>query len=101
MKLRKEEQSALDCLQQVWYTLRKDDNPFGNTGAKFVGDNCTINAYSWNEDDEDQDYPNFKWNDWEVSWYKYNGRGNECNRQLTRIELREMLWKCIGDIMRE
>lgn len=99
MKLRDEEQAALDCLQQIWYTLREDDNPFGNTGAKFVGDNCHIEAYSWNEDEE-QPF-NFKWNDWKVSWYKYNGRGNKCNRHLTRAELREMLWKCIGDIMRE
>ena len=78
----------------MWNINQKElPNPFGNTGARWKCDEFEVNAYDWNEDNE-QSY-NFKWKDIEISWYKYLGRGMSCNRDLTPQEISTMLDACL------
>lgn len=46
--------------------------PFINSGLKYENDTFSVNAYSWDEDDN---IPNFVYNDIHVYWYKHCGRG--------------------------
>ena len=88
--------SALDALQFAWYAARRDGNPFSNTGAQFDGDKFKVNAYSWN--DEEQEF-NFAWRDVRVSWYKYLGRGTTINREMADDEVSEMLRECMAELL--
>lgn len=38
--------------------------------------------------------PNFKCGDFELRWYKYIGRGMDCNKRLSRKKMRRMFEKC-------
>ena len=74
----------------MWNSTQKEYlSPFGNTGNKFSNDVFEVEAYDWNED-HDQTY-NFKWRDFEVSWYKYFGRGMSSNRFISPKECAIML----------
>lgn len=90
-------QSVLDSLQSAWYSVRGDENPFSNTGARFDGVKFKAHAYSWN-DDEEQEF-NFAWRDVRVSWYKYLGRGTTINRDMTDDEVIEMLRECMAELI--
>ena len=72
------------------------DNPFDNTGNSFKNDVFEVQAYNWN-DDIHQDY-NFKWQDVEISWYKYLGRDTTINKHLTEKEARVMYDACLASI---
>ena len=68
-------------------------SPFRNTGESYECDAFHVQAYSWNEDEE-QPW-NFKWRDVEISWYKYLGRGMSANQELSPDRAQEMLVDCI------
>lgn len=72
---------------------KKYDSPFGNTANKFKCDVFEVEAYSWN-DDVEQEF-NFKWRDVKISWYKYLGRGMSCNQKLSPDKTSEMLEDCL------
>lgn len=72
------------------------DNPFSNTGARFKNDIFEVQAYSWDEDEE-QPF-NFAWRDLRVSWYKYVGRGMSVNMKVDVRLVNEMLVECLGSI---
>ena len=72
------------------------DNPFDNTGNSFKNDVFEVQAYNWN-DDIHQDY-NFKWQNVEISWYKYLGRDTTINKHLTEKEARVMYDACLASI---
>jgi len=74
------------------------ESPFRNTGSKFYCDTFLVEAYSWN-DEYDQEW-NFKWRDLEVSWYKHLGRGMSANRKVSDKEITEMLDECYDAIRR-
>ena len=75
---------------------REYESPFDNTSNHFKNNVFEVEAYSWNEE-YDQPY-NFKWRDFEVSWYKYLGRGMSINREITAKEGAEMLNECLDSI---
>jgi len=86
-------EKALRVLSERWYALRPtNDNPFANTGAAYHTDGLAIAAYSWSEDDQPW---NFQWQDIEVSWYKYLGRGMSINRDVSEEETTAMLEACL------
>ena len=72
--------------------------PFDNSGNSFKCDTFVVEAYSW-DDEYDQEW-NFKWRDLEVSWYKYLGRGMSANRKVSDKEITEMLDECYDAIRR-
>lgn len=81
-----------ECLEQTLGRLRSEwtdwnphpnDNPFSNTGASFVCETFSVQAYSWSDD---QQPFNFKCGDIEVSWYKYLGRAMTVNRDVSIAE---------------
>lgn len=77
-----------------WNITQKEvHSPFGNTGERFSCDVFEVQAYEWNEDDE-QLY-NFKWNDIEIRWYKYLGRGMYQNRLTSNDEIAKMIDSCL------
>lgn len=93
-----------------------DSTPFDNSGLKFKNDVFEVNAYDWSECKcnecwengwskelckcgwSPQEY-NFKWRDFEVSWYKYLGRGMSQNRPISKSELTQMLNECLNSII--
>jgi len=79
-----------------WNVNQKDmDNPFQNSGGDFKNDTFHVQAYSWGDDV--QPY-NFKWQDVEISWYKYLGRGMSANMEITPQKTDEMLKSCLASI---
>lgn len=87
---------VVGILHDVWDVLFREDNPFSNTGAEFIGERIQVQAYSW-DDEYDQNY-NFKWRDFEVSWYKHAGRGMTSNRNLSDKEVQELMSEGIADM---
>lgn len=78
---------------------KKIDDPFGNTGGKYINDVFEVYAYSW-DDEVPQPY-NFRWKDFDISWYKYLGRGTSTNRKILPQEIEKMLEECLGAIRKE
>lgn len=97
--------AALEAIREelarvYWNNNQKEiDDPFGNTGGKYKNKTFEVEAYSWNEKKR-QPY-NFKWKDFEVSWYKYLGRGTSCNREISPNEINDMLEDCLKSIRAE
>jgi hypothetical protein len=77
----------------MWNINQKEYNsPFQNTGNKFDSEVFSVHAYSW--DDEIQPW-NFKYGDFEVSWYKCLGRGSSMNKNISPQEVADMLDACL------
>jgi len=90
-------QIALETIQHAML-LRCEygSTPFSNCGMRYKNDTFEANAYSWDEDEE-QPY-NFKWKDFEVSWYKHFRRGASMNREMSNEEAIHMLSECLDSI---
>lgn len=87
-----------DLKIQLWNKYQKELDPFENS-EKYKNDTFTVEAYSW---DEDYEQPfNFKWKDYELSWYKHFGRSMSANRNLSPEEANEMLEDCLDSIKRD
>ena len=81
----------------MWNTTQEEyESPFSNTGNKFKNDVFEVEAYSW-DDEYDQEY-NFKWNDYKVRWYKHCLRDPEANREMSPDECAKMLDECLESI---
>ncbi len=84
-------------------------SPFRNTGnvSGFKNEVFEVHAYDWSKayDCVDEKDPgqlfNFKYKDFEVSWYKYCGRGMSCNREMGFDEAMKMLEDCMKSLERE
>lgn len=81
----------------MWNIYQKEYNsPFSNTGEKFKNDVFEVEAYSW-DDEYNQEY-NFKWKDYKVRWYKHCLRDPQANREITPDECAKMLDECLESI---
>lgn len=80
-------------LHQVEY-----DSPFGNTGNVFYNNVFSVQAYNWN-DEISQDY-NFKWDDVEISWYKYLGRDTTINGIYENDYIIRMYRECLNSLIK-
>jgi hypothetical protein len=81
----------------MWNINQKEfDSPFNNTGNKFKNDVFEVEAYSW-DDEYNQEY-NFKWKDYKVRWYKHCLRDPQANREMTPYECAKMLDECLESI---
>lgn len=83
--------NAMQNLNQEEY-----ESPFSNTGDDYKNNCFEVQAYNWNEDIE-QPF-NFRWRDYEISWYKYLGRGMSANREISNDEIAQMLDECLSSI---
>jgi hypothetical protein len=93
---------ALDAISNaasVYCGFGAFESPFSNSGARYEWSCFAVHAYDWG-DDQSQQW-NFKWRDFEVSWYKYLGRGMSRNRKISKAELQEMLTECLTALMTE
>ncbi|KKK64693.1 hypothetical protein LCGC14_2981660, partial [marine sediment metagenome] len=89
-----------DELGRVMWNIHQEiyASPFDNTGNAFKEiQTFQVEAYSWNEEYE-QPW-NFKWKDIEVSWYKYYGRGTSVNREVSPLEIAQMLDACLSVLL--
>lgn len=96
-----------ELLRVMWNINQKEydaKNPFRNSGnvEGFKNDTFEVHAYDWGwEEDENkkESQPiNFKWRDFEVSWYKHLGRAMDWNRRITHDECAEMLTECLESL---
>lgn len=69
-------------------------NPTNNSAEKYENEVFSMAAYDWSE----ERHWNFRWRDFEMSWYKYIGRGVEVNRPLSAEEIVEMIQECVGSV---
>ena len=85
-------------LSRVMWNIKQEnyESPFANTGNEFKNDVFEVNAYDWNETNE-QKY-NFKWRDVEISWYKYCGRGMSVNKKITHKQGENLLNECLRSL---
>lgn len=97
--------AALNAIREELERVHWNNNqeqiqdPFGNTGGTYMNPTFKVEAYSW---DEETPQPfNFKWKDFELSWYKYIGRGTSINREIKPDEINEMLEECLSSIRKE
>ena len=82
---------------QYWNKFQKEiESPFENTASHFKNDVFEVEAYSW-DDEYCQPY-NFKWNEIEISWYKYLGRDTTVNVKITPERAIEMFDSCIESL---
>jgi hypothetical protein len=77
----------------LWNKHQEETDPFED--AEFKNDVFQCERYSWG--DEEQPF-NFKWKDWELSWYKHFGRGMSMNRVMTPGEAAAMLEECLNSL---
>ena len=86
-----------ELLRVMWNINQKlYESPFDNTGNSFKNDVFEIEAYSW-DDEYNQEY-NFKWKDYKVRWYKHSRRDPEQNRYISPEECATMLNECLESI---
>lgn len=85
-------------LSRVMWNINQEEysSPFSNTGERFKNDVFEVEAYSW-DDEYNQEY-NFKWNDYKVRWYKHCLRDPQSNREMTPDECAQMLDECLESI---
>ena len=91
--------TALNCLSYYWdIGFRRLSNPFDNTGWNYNGEYFQVEAYSW-DDETDQEW-NFKCDEMkiQVSWYKHLNRGTSINRIPSEAETLIMLDKCLKEL---
>lgn len=55
--------------------------------------------YYWGNDEDEAAKPNFKFEDIEIRWYKYPGRGMSCTKKLTVQEWAEWFTRCLAVIV--
>lgn len=94
-------------LDRVMWNIHQEEysSPFMNTGNSFKCDTFEVSAYDWDWDMEEESgeaepKPNFKWRNFEFWWYKYLGRGDYANREISNDELNEMLNDCLRTIIK-
>lgn len=86
--------AVLRALAQQWEVIRGEDpSPFDNTGVFYQCDGLCIQAYCWNE--EIAQPWNLKWEDIEISWYKYLGRGISINNEVSIARAQELKASCL------
>ena len=81
--------------------IREDgwnDNPFRNTGniEGFKNDIFEVHAFDWG--DKPRFNFNFKYKDFEVSWYKYLGRGMTMNKKIDLDFIEQMYQDCVRSL---
>lgn len=86
-------------LARVMWNVNQEefDSPFDNTGNSFKNDIFEVEAYDWDEENN-QEY-NFKWGDYKVRWYKHSRRDPEANRDISPEECAKMLDECLKSII--
>jgi hypothetical protein len=97
-------EEAIDAIRCAIGLFYDGDNPFSNNGARIAYTCFSVSAYDWGAamDDDAPGQPwNFKWRDFELSWYKYWGRGMSRNRKISKAELREMVAECLKAVLSE
>ena len=91
---------AGELARLYWNKNQKEiESPFLNTGASYKNSVFSVQAYSWQENDEDDDDPvNFRYRDLNVYWYKHSHRcvSAEKKEPLTLEFLVTMLEECIA-----
>ena len=98
-----------DLLRVMWNINQEEydnENPFQNTGnvKGYSNDTFEVHAYDWGWDFGESKKPqpfNFRWRDFQVTWYKRMGRGMSVNRFITHDELAIMLHECLESLRKE
>lgn len=94
-------------LLRVMWNINQEEydhlDPFQNTGnvPGYSNDTFEVHAYDWGWDFDDNHTPqpfNFRWRDFQVTWYKRMGRGMNTNRSITHDELALMHHECMESL---
>lgn len=94
--------SALQSISyqlELWYHDKYNEdieNPFTNSGGTFKNETFEVQAYNWDYNVE-QLY-NFKYKDIKVNWYKYLGRSVSVNKDVSPIEINNLLEDCLKSL---
>ena len=92
-------QTAITLLGELLEaSLMVGDNPTDNTGCSYEGTKFQLRAYYWGDNELTADLPNFVWRDFNADWYKHINRGFDQSRDLSSLEVIEMLNECTEEI---
>lgn len=86
----------LEYEMELYECFDDGNSPFRNTGNSYANDVFQVESYSWNEDVEQ--IWNFKYQDIEISWYKWLGRGTSINREITPEDAIKMFEECLKSV---
>lgn len=89
---------TLDNASEMEYLLRVLS--FKATGSSGYSDDFnngmfSFKPYYWGDDEEESEKPNFKFQDLEIRWYKYIGRGMVVNRTICFDCFLNIFMRCI------
>ena len=89
-----------DEIERVEWNITQQcyDAPTNNNAESYITNIFEMHAYYWGNDENLMERPNFKYNDFEVRWYKYMGRGMSMNRAINAIEFFEIIDKCLKSV---
>ena len=78
--------------------LKTGANPCENNASQFKNDTFSMRSFYWGDDETISNFPNFKYKDVEVRWYKYLGRGMEVNQDLTPTKWAAIFEDCLKSL---
>ena len=90
---------GLNVLGQVIKLFSLGENPCENNSSEFSNSTFSMRAFYWGDDSKTVQIPNFKYKDFEVSWYKYLGRGMEQSREISEEEFRTIFKECLNSLV--
>lgn len=87
-----------------WNKYQKEmESPFDNTGAAYANSTFSVRAYNWDDTEELNNEPNFKYKDIEITWYKHSNRGVvvKAGHQITYEDLVIMVNDCVDSLRKD
>lgn len=92
-----------DEIERIEWNIQQEEyeSPVANNGAEYKTDIFEIRAYYWGEDKKLSMLPNFKYNDFEVRWYKHLGRGMSMNKEIDANTYFKIIDKCLKNVRKK
>ena len=89
-------------LCRVYWNINQQDmnSPFDNTGETYENDIFKVEAYSWDDEIEQEYNFLYKPTGMKIRWYKYLGRITEVNKPYESKHYIEMFNNCIKELYR-
>lgn len=88
-----------------WNANQKElESPFFNSGTEYKDDIFEVHAYYWGDDESLINRPNFKYGDFECTWYKHYLRGldwsfrGDRDVEISANFLEQMLEDCFASM---
>jgi len=90
---------AAEIERVEWNKTQKEfQSPTRNYGTHYKTNIFKMCSYYWGEEQNLMNRPNFKYGKFEITWYKYLGRGTYINKEIDANEFFKIIDKCITNV---